>query len=79
MAFTWEVEALRKMIQATIAGTAAEHNILQDAAKEERDIWEEERFGEYPEPDDVAPEDWFGGYRERQERAFPPQIGRAHV
>ena len=69
MAFPWEVEALRKMIQATIAGTAAEHNILQDAAKEERDIWEEERFGEYPEPDDVAPEDWFGGYRERQEQA----------
>ena len=77
MAFTWEVEALRKMIEATIASTAAEHNILQDAAKEERDIWEEERFGEYPEPDDVTPEDWFGGYRERQERSeeMPPWEG----
>ena len=58
MAFTWEVEALRKMIQATIAGTAAEHNILQDAAKEEWGEYLEERFGEYPEPDDdFVPED----------------------
>ena len=69
MAFPWEVEALRKMIEATIASTAAEHNIAQDSLKEERDIWEEERFGEYPEPDDVAPEDWFGGYQERERRA----------
>ena len=57
MAFPWEVEALRKMIQATIAGTAAEHNEMQDAAKEEWDTYWEERFGEYPEPDDVTPEE----------------------
>ena len=77
MAFPWEVEALRKMIEATIASTAAEHNIAQDSLKEERDIWEEERFGEYPEPDDVSPEDWFGGYQERERRAgeMPPWEG----